>query len=63
MLGLSVCLGMHCNSHSEDERSAWQLNKIPRTVCSGHLWKKGNVPHAEGVGNRSAGGKQAKFNE
>lgn len=63
MLDLSMCLGMQCNSHSEDEHSAWQLNRIPRTVCSEHPWKNGDVPHAEGVGNYSAADKQAKFNE
>lgn len=29
----------------------------------GYPWKNRNVPYAEGVGNYSAGGKQAKFND
>lgn len=35
MLGLSMCLGMQHNSHSKDEHSVWQFNRIPRTVCGG----------------------------
>lgn len=63
MLGLSMCLGMQCNSHSEAEQAAWQWHRICRLVCNRHPWKNANEPHTGWMGKYSTAGKLAECNK